>query len=112
MRADGYPVNFGTSFIMTVDYSAGPVQAWSLLTYGETGDRGSPLFESQTVRFSTKDWRTVAFTAEQIEPTPTSANRRLRATDGCGRPTAQASVPGDWGSARDSARIGRTRWRL
>ncbi len=54
MRADGYPVNFGTSFVMTVDYSAGPVQAWSLLTYGETGDRGSPLFESQTVRFSSE----------------------------------------------------------
>jgi acyl-homoserine-lactone acylase len=70
LRADGYPVNFGTSFIMTVDYSAGLVQAWSLLTYGETGDRESPLFESQTVRFSSKDWRTVAFTDEQIEADP------------------------------------------
>ena len=70
LRADGYPVNFGTSFIMTVDYSDGPVQAWSLLTYGETGDRDSPLFESQTVRFSAKEWRTVAFTDEQIEGDP------------------------------------------
>ncbi len=70
LRADGYPVNFGTSFIMTVDYSAGPVQAWSLLTYGETGDRESPLFDSQTLRFSAKEWRTVAFTDEQIRADP------------------------------------------
>ena len=42
----------------------------TLLTYGETGDRDSPLFESQTVRFSAKEWRTVAFTDEQIEGDP------------------------------------------
>ena len=77
LRADGYPVNFGTSFIMTVDYSAGPVQAWSLLTYGETGDRESPLFESQTLRFSAKEWRTVAFTDEQINADPGFSEQTL-----------------------------------
>ena len=77
LRADGYPVNFGTSFIITVDYSDGPVRAWSLLTYGETGDRDSSLFESQTVRFSAKDWRTVAFTDEQIEADPEFSEQTL-----------------------------------
>ncbi len=70
LRADGYAVNFGTSFVMTVDYSGDQVQAWALLTYGETGDRTSPLFSSQTVRFSEKNWRTVLFTDEQIAADP------------------------------------------
>jgi acyl-homoserine-lactone acylase len=70
LRGEGYRINFGTSFVMTVDYSGGELQAWALLTYGETDDRESPLFESQTVRFSEKDWREVAFTNEQIEADP------------------------------------------
>ena len=70
LRGEGYRINFGTSFVMTVDYSGETLQAWALLTYGETGDRESPLFESQTVRFSEKNWRQVAFTDAQIEADP------------------------------------------
>jgi acyl-homoserine-lactone acylase len=76
LRGEGYRINFGTSFVLTVDYSVNPsadgngVRAWALLTYGQTGDRTSPLFESQTVRFSEKDWRRVAFTDAQIESDP------------------------------------------
>ncbi len=66
LRGEGFPVNFGSSFIMAVDYTGDAVQAWAILTYGETGDRTSPLFEQQTVRFSEKNWREVAFTDEQI----------------------------------------------
>jgi acyl-homoserine-lactone acylase len=70
LRGEGYRINFGTSFVMTVDYSGDELQAWALLTYGETDDRESPLFESQTVRFSEKNWREVVFTNEQIEADP------------------------------------------
>ena len=66
LTADGYPINYGTSFVMTVDFSSGAPQAWSILTYGETGDRTSPLFDLQTVRFSEKNWKEVAFTEEAI----------------------------------------------
>jgi acyl-homoserine-lactone acylase len=67
LRGDGYRINYGTSFVMTVDYTGDDVQAWALLVYGQTGDRTSPLFDSQTVAFSEKQWRQVAFTDEQIE---------------------------------------------
>jgi acyl-homoserine-lactone acylase len=70
MRGDGYPVNYGTSFVMTVDMSGDEVRAWALLTYGQTGDRQSPEFEVQTIRFSDKAWRTVAFTDAQIDADP------------------------------------------
>jgi len=70
LRGEGHPVNYGTSFVFAVDYSTGVPQAWSILTYGQTGDRESPLFEQQTVRFSEKNWRPVALTDEQIEADP------------------------------------------
>ncbi len=66
LRGEGYRINFGTSFVMTVDYTGDSVRAWALLVYGQTGDRTSPLFDSQTVEFSEKQWRQVAFTDEQI----------------------------------------------
>jgi acyl-homoserine-lactone acylase len=70
LRGEGYPVNYGTSFVLTVDFTGPEVRAWALLTYGQTGDRDAPDFEVQTVRFSDKAWRTVAFTDEQIEADP------------------------------------------
>ncbi len=70
LRGEGYRINDGTSFVMTVDYTADDVQAWALLVYGQTGDRTSPLFDSQTVEFSEKQWRQVAFTDAQIEADP------------------------------------------
>ena len=70
LRGEGYRINYGTSFVMTVDYTGDDVQAWALLVYGQTGDRTSPLFDSQTVEFSEKQWRQVAFTDAQIEADP------------------------------------------
>jgi acyl-homoserine-lactone acylase len=67
LRGEGYRINSGTSFVMNVDYTTDEVQAWALLVYGQTGDRTSPLFDSQTVAFSEKRWRQVAFTDAQIE---------------------------------------------
>ena len=55
---------------MTVDFTGDDVAAWALLVYGQTGDRTSPLFDSQTVEFSEKQWRQVAFTDAQIEADP------------------------------------------
>ena len=66
LTADGYPINYGTSFLMTVDYTQGAPRAWAFLTYSNTGDRKSPLFDAQLQRFSEKNWRDVLFTEEQI----------------------------------------------
>ena len=70
LRGEGYRINFGTSFIMTVDYTGDEVQASALLVYGQTGDRTSPLFDIQTDEFSEKRWRDVAFTEAQIAADP------------------------------------------
>jgi acyl-homoserine-lactone acylase len=77
LRDVGFPVNYGSSFILAVDYTAGAPRAWSMLTYGQTEDRTSPLFEQQTVRFSEKSWREVAFTDDAIEADPNLVVRVL-----------------------------------
>ena len=78
LRGDGYPVNFGTSFVMVVDYSSGTPAATALLTYGNTGLRETEIFSSQTTRFSEKNWRTVAFTEEQILADPNVTELTIR----------------------------------
>ncbi len=70
LRGEGYRINAGTSFVMTVDYTGATPAAWALLVYGQTGDRTSPLFDVQTEEFSNKVWRQVAFTDAQIEADP------------------------------------------
>jgi acyl-homoserine-lactone acylase len=70
LRTEGYPVDRGTSFVMTVDYTGDDPRAWVILTYGETGDRESDLFDVQTARFRDKDWREAAFTEEAIAADP------------------------------------------
>jgi acyl-homoserine-lactone acylase len=70
LRGEGYRINFGTSFVFAVDQTGEVPQAWALLTYGQTGDRTSPLLDSQTVRFSEKDWREVLFTDDAIAADP------------------------------------------
>ena len=70
LRPGGYPVDRGTSFVLAVDFTGDEPQAWVILTYGETGDRESPLFDVQTQRFSDKDWREAAFTEEAIAADP------------------------------------------
>lgn len=63
----GYWINNGSSFLMTVEFTAdGPV-ARTILTYGETEDRSSELFTSQTEMFSRKTWKSVPLTAEAID---------------------------------------------
>jgi acyl-homoserine-lactone acylase len=69
-RGDGYPISYGTSFLLTVDFSGDEVQAWAFLVYSNTEDRSSPLFDAQMRRFSEKDWRTLRLTDAAIEADP------------------------------------------
>lgn len=67
LTEDGYPINYGSSFLMTVDFTGGDPRAWALLTYSNTGDRTSPAFDAQMQAFADKQWRAIPLTEEQIE---------------------------------------------
>lgn len=57
---DGIGVEFGDD---------GP-RASSILTYGETGDPGSPDYTDQVRRFAAGDWKEVRFTEGSIRRDP------------------------------------------
>lgn len=63
---DGYPVVHGSSFILGLTFEEEGPRAKVLLTYGQSGDPGSPYFDSQTELFRQRAWRDARFTPEAI----------------------------------------------
>lgn len=70
LTKEGWPVNYGTSFVMTMEFTDDGPRAQALLTYGESGDPGSPEYSEQMQRFAKKAWRDILWTDEQIEADP------------------------------------------
>jgi len=79
LRTDGYPVNRGTSFIMVMEFTDSGPRAKALLTYGQSGDTGSPHFLDQTELFSRKEWRPILFRTTEIEADPELRTYRVSA---------------------------------
>jgi acyl-homoserine-lactone acylase len=69
----GYLINNGTSFLLALAYGDDGPEAKVFLTYGNTEDRSAEDYTASTERFSAKDWRPVAFTAEAVEADATSS---------------------------------------
>ncbi len=67
LRADGYPIDAGTSFIMTLEFTDSGPRAAALLTYSESGDPDSAHSMDQTPLFSAKQWRPILFRQADID---------------------------------------------
>jgi acyl-homoserine-lactone acylase len=63
----GYLINNGTSFLLALAFTDDGPEARVFLNYSDTEDRRDPNYVEATQRFSVKDWRTVAWTDQQIE---------------------------------------------
>jgi acyl-homoserine-lactone acylase len=70
LTAEGYVVNYGSSFILTVEFTDAGPHAEALLTYSESADPASPHFADQTKRFAEKAFRPIAFTDAEIAADP------------------------------------------
>jgi acyl-homoserine-lactone acylase len=70
LRASGYPVNFGTSFLMVLEYTESGPSAQALLTNSQSSDPASPHFADQMDLFSAKQWRPVLFEEGDILADP------------------------------------------
>lgn len=70
LTTEGYVVNYGTSFLMTMRYTDSGVEARALLTYGESEDTSSPSFNDQLPLFSQKQWRPILFSEQEIASAP------------------------------------------
>jgi acyl-homoserine-lactone acylase len=63
----GYLVNNGTSFLMALAFTDNGPRARVFLDYSNTEDRTDPNYLEATQRFSAKNWRTVAWTDDQMD---------------------------------------------
>lgn len=70
LTPEGYVVNYGTSFIMTLEYTDEGPHAQAFLTYGQSDDPTNPWHTDQTQLFSDKAWRDILFTEEAILADP------------------------------------------
>jgi acyl-homoserine-lactone acylase len=62
----GYPVTFGNSFVMVMEFTADGPNARAILTYGQPDDPADPNFTAQTKVYSSQQLRPVLFTADDI----------------------------------------------
>lgn len=62
----GYPVIFGTSFLMALEFTKDGPRADTFLTYGNVADRTDPAYLEATERFSRKEWKKVRFTDSEV----------------------------------------------
>ncbi|NOT60734.1 MAG: acylase, partial [Acidobacteria bacterium] len=70
LTKEGYLINYGTSFIMALEYTSQGPRAQAFLTYSQSGDPASPQFYDQTQLFSEKKWRRILFTEAEIKSDP------------------------------------------
>jgi acyl-homoserine-lactone acylase len=92
LTSEGYVINIGTSFIMTLAFTDDGPEAKAFLTYSQGSSKpGDPNFADQTELFSEKAWRDCLFTEEAI-----AADPELRSYDvSAPRPVAEDAEPTD-----------------
>jgi acyl-homoserine-lactone acylase len=66
MTTKGYPVNYGTSFLLTMGFTASGPSAKAVLSFSESGNPASPNYADQTWLFANKQLRDVQYTDAQI----------------------------------------------
>jgi acyl-homoserine-lactone acylase len=63
----GYPVSFGDSFVMTLEFTADGPHAEAVLTYGQPDDPSSPDYTAQTKLFAAGEFRPIYFLPQEIK---------------------------------------------
>ena len=67
---DGYPITYGSSFLMVMGYEQGRARGYALLTYGQSGDPESPHRSDQFPLMQARELRPIRFTQEEVLASP------------------------------------------
>ncbi|GAA0897801.1 N-acyl homoserine lactone acylase QqaR [Virgisporangium ochraceum] len=70
LTTKGYVINYGTSFLLTIGYTAQGLDAKCILTFSESTDPASPNFADQTRLYAQKKLRDCKWTESQISGDP------------------------------------------
>lgn len=66
LSPDGYPLNYGTSFLFVIAFDEGRPRGRAVLTYGQSGDLVDEQSRDQMELFSAKEWRETWFDAADV----------------------------------------------
>ena len=78
LTKDGDVVNFGSSFMLALEFGDDGPHAEALLAYSQSADARSPHAADQTHLFSEKRWRPVLFREEDIAADPDLQAKEIR----------------------------------
>lgn len=67
LTKDGYVVNYGSSFIMAMGFTADGPKGVHLLTYSQSSEPDSPHFSDQTDRYAKAEWLALLYKTADIE---------------------------------------------
>jgi acyl-homoserine-lactone acylase len=70
LTSEGYQVNYGTSFIMCMQFTDEGPEGRALLSYSQSAEPDSGWFLDQTERFSQKQWRSMLWHEADIVADP------------------------------------------
>ncbi|MEI7894466.1 MAG: penicillin acylase family protein [Myxococcales bacterium] len=70
LAQDGYVVNYGSSFVMVLEFTDSGPRAEGFLTYGQSSEPTSPNASDQVERFAQKAWRPLRFRDADILADP------------------------------------------
>lgn len=65
-RVNGYPVNYGSSFVMALKFTEQGPKGEMFMSYGQSHDPESPHFVDQTQLFSQQQWRPIKKYGEKL----------------------------------------------
>lgn len=70
LTEEGYLTNYGSSFIMAMQFTDEGPEGRAILTYSQSAEVDSPWYVDQTELFSTKQWRAMLWKEEDILADP------------------------------------------
>ena len=77
LTANGYVINFGSSFVMALELGKDGPRGQAFLSYSESDNPASPHFIDQTALFSEQKWRPLVFREADIAADPALSTREV-----------------------------------
>ena len=77
LTTQGYPVNYGSSFVMALQFTDKGPQARTLVTYSQSAEPDSKWHDDQTKMFAARTWKTARFVQADIEADTTLVTETL-----------------------------------
>ena len=70
LTEEGYQINYGNSWMMTVNFTDSGPKAQAVMSYSQSSNPESPHFEDQSQLYANSEFRDILFTEAEISADP------------------------------------------